>query len=690
MKYKVRITKSPTDGLDEMAYGGQSNYGLDLGRRNIYDNINNSPYESVSDTLGPVERDEANIEAERGETVVGDFDQDGMMEHHKIGGKRHSQGGTPLKVPERSFVFSDTRKMKMGGDEVAMFGKSPNGKKYTPAQLAKQYDLNKYKAILEDPNTDQLNKRTAQMMLNNNMMKLGQLALVQEGKKGFPQGIPDIAMPYIQTAMPELLQSLQGYEEEQEEMMMAYGGMLPKYQGDKRGSQVPLTLEEARKAAQLAKGKSIPGGYQKIGVEGNRTYYGKGSKSMVPGQMIIKVLPVGPNAQGSFGAGRPIPTGGKSSMTVDEILRNPGKYRTFHQQVQGAPEDEKRRAAEILIRKGIMPGRWTPPSQSTMTRTMTIPGPGTEKIEKDYIYTEEEGIQPGNPGIISETPYEGYGARPFFGTSMFVGPYREKFYAAPFNASIPQPTFYDPNRELAANAEQANITQGYLSTMGTPQSFMANVSAVQGKAAENAANIMGRYQNMNVGVANQFSPLQTDIMNKVMAYRADAADKLFYNKQQGNKAYRNSMRQWLNNMDKYRKNEYNTNTMTTLLNQTNPYYDMTWGPRSGNIRFRPGVNVADLITGSSSGSSSPGFSNDEVQQYLAAANDYKSKGLDSSVYLPLLKARYPRFFTTARTPSTRTNPLVPYNSSYLGALGLRGMIGSGPLGAAGIDEDYDY
>jgi hypothetical protein len=38
-----------------------------------------------------------------------DLDNDGMVEHAKIGGKRHSHGGTPLNVPDGSFVFSDYR-----------------------------------------------------------------------------------------------------------------------------------------------------------------------------------------------------------------------------------------------------------------------------------------------------------------------------------------------------------------------------------------------------------------------------------------------------------------------------------------------------------------------------------------------------------------------------------------------------
>jgi hypothetical protein len=151
------------------------------------------------------------------------MDGDGGLEHMKISGPRHSQGGVPLNVPEGSFVFSDTKKMKIKDPAIlAKFGKSMKKGGITPAQIAKQYDINKYKAVMEDPYADPLAKATAQLMVKNYESKLGQLALVQEGMKGFPGGIPQVA----QNAMP------------QEMAQAAYGGYLPEYQGIRGPSQV--------------------------------------------------------------------------------------------------------------------------------------------------------------------------------------------------------------------------------------------------------------------------------------------------------------------------------------------------------------------------------------------------------------------------------------------------------------------
>lgn len=220
-KYKVKIKKAC--GPEHMAYGGQANYGLDTTSAGI---PTGTSHEGYNTTLQPVNWDEANLEAERGEYVVGDIDGDGMHESATVGGKKHSEGGTPLNLKPGSFVYSDNKKMALAGPELDMFGKNGESKKkYTPATLAKQYDLNKYKAILQDKHADPMQKKTAELMLAANQKKLGQLAMVQESKKGFPTGMPQIAAP-----------------------QMAFGGYIPQA-GD--GMNMPFTAASFLPPAQL-------------------------------------------------------------------------------------------------------------------------------------------------------------------------------------------------------------------------------------------------------------------------------------------------------------------------------------------------------------------------------------------------------------------------------------------------------
>lgn len=152
---------------------------------------------SVRTSLGPVDRDMANIEAEGGETVF-ILNKDGLPAHYNITGARHHSGGVPMNVPPDSFVFSDTASMRIKDPKLQEeFGMPVSKKGYTPAEIAKKYDINKYRKILQDPDSDKLQIATAEQVIANFQLKLGKLALVQEAMKGYPGGIPLIAMPYM-------------------------------------------------------------------------------------------------------------------------------------------------------------------------------------------------------------------------------------------------------------------------------------------------------------------------------------------------------------------------------------------------------------------------------------------------------------------------------------------------------------
>jgi len=190
------------------------------------------PNIQVNSTLSPVPRDEANLEAEKGE-VAALPTKSGIPDTYKIGGKRHYEGGTPLNLPKDSFIYSDTPKMRIKDKVVlAQFGMPERKSGYTPAEIAKKYDVAPFKKILVDKNTDKLQKETAELMIANYNLKLAKLALVQESMKGFPQGIPLVAMPYIESMQIDPAEFVQmnpgqgdaGAQQEEAGSTMAYGG----------------------------------------------------------------------------------------------------------------------------------------------------------------------------------------------------------------------------------------------------------------------------------------------------------------------------------------------------------------------------------------------------------------------------------------------------------------------------------
>ena len=179
-------------------------------------------------TMGAVPREEANLEAEGGETLVGDLDGSTMPSFFNIKGPRHSAGGVPMNLPDDTFIFSDTASMKITDPKILkMFNKAPKKGGYTPAELSKVYDINKYRKILQDPESGKMEVKTAEMMIKNYVMKLGALAIAQESKKGFPQGIPVISKPYMEAnkiTEADLMPEVAKQQQQQQQMMQQQQG----------------------------------------------------------------------------------------------------------------------------------------------------------------------------------------------------------------------------------------------------------------------------------------------------------------------------------------------------------------------------------------------------------------------------------------------------------------------------------
>ena len=217
---KVRIKRLPQARTGYQVRGGLVNDVPSMGGAD-YNAYIGEPNMKVSKTLKAVPREEANLEAEGGETVIGNIDGSSMPSFYDIKGPRHTNGGVPLNLPDDSFIFSDTKSMIIKDPSILKMFNVKDKKSYTPAELSKKYDINKYRALLQDPNSDKIARKTAEMMIKNYTIKLGALALAQESKKGFPQGIPVIAKPYMEAmgiAEEDLIPKEEAPEQPQEQM----------------------------------------------------------------------------------------------------------------------------------------------------------------------------------------------------------------------------------------------------------------------------------------------------------------------------------------------------------------------------------------------------------------------------------------------------------------------------------------
>jgi hypothetical protein len=642
--YKVRVTNSPAN---EMAYGGQSNYGLDIGSRNVYTDQPETPYEGASGSLQPIDRDDANIEAEKNETALGDFTGDGILRHFKIGGKRHSEGGTPLNVPEGTFIFSDTAKMKIKDPQVLnFFGIKPKKGGITPAKIASgQYgNLNKFTAILEDPNRDDLAKKTAAINREGALKKLGMLAFYQESKKNFPQGIPDVARPYMPD---EVIASIEGEQQqgfespEQEEQMM----MPQARYGMARGGELPFELERYQSKGQVnvVKKTDIPRyeseGYKRI--PGTNTWEKKSK--------VLQQRDVIPGTPGSSAVTKTVP-GKKYVPNENAWWRSltPAQKAAHNAKVRQKIKTDPIYQDKVEIVKPAVAG-----TEPRCEEPGFVYNPSTQKCEKpdetlDRITYNEDGTINKQKARSSRGVLDNYLMYP--PPNIYFPDY------AQLEANIPEPTFYDPTRELAEQASTRNTMARYASQLD-PQAYSARANALQAQGAEQAANTMGRYQNLNVGVANQFAPMQSDIANKLAEYRANRYNQLMTGNTVAKQQYDNSMREYINYINTLGQFQKKENMMRNMINAVNPYFNVDV---DGNVDLRPGYNPYDYITGGNSTGTAGGASGSaDIEAEIA-----RLKGLYPSydaATLRMILERNPKF---ANKTTSRVNPAAAFIGQY--------------------------
>lgn len=166
--------------------------------------VHNTTGEPATEVRGTVERDDKNpnIEAEGGETIL-DPNVGGLPAHFNINGPSHAEGGVPMRATEDSFIFSKFLKMPKDLAEYFGFANPKKGKsktsKYSFADAAKRHGgvINKAREVMADPRSTKEDIDTAELNIKNAIDKLGQISLAQEASKGYEDGVPALAMPYL-------------------------------------------------------------------------------------------------------------------------------------------------------------------------------------------------------------------------------------------------------------------------------------------------------------------------------------------------------------------------------------------------------------------------------------------------------------------------------------------------------------
>ena len=156
---------------------------------------------------------------------------------------------------------------------------------------------------------------------------------------------------------------------------------------------------------------------------------------------------------------------------------------------------------------------------------------------------------------------------------------------------LPEATFYDPTRELAANTEMANMALQNSAAFTSPQQQAAANSVAQGQMAKSAADVLGRYNNLNVGVANQLSKEQTNIMNVASQNKANLDTQLWDKYTIANQQFDNANAQARQNIRQSYIDAITNRANTANLNSLYPQYAVD--PSRGGFAYFKNPRAVD-------------------------------------------------------------------------------------------------
>lgn len=560
-KVKVKITQIP-----KAKYGLSSFLGYNP---NYYQDGTTGNFNSTKQSLSSVPREEANLEAEGGETAYGDINFDGIPEHYNIKGPKHSQGGVPLNLPEGSFIFSDTKDMKIKNPDILKKFELGGKKGYTPAQIAKKYNINKYREILQDPNSDKTSRETAELMIKNYNEKLGALALVQESMKGFPQGVPETAMSYLETNEidPNLFNPQEQVYPTTPELM--YGGLLKFPDG-----------------GPVVKGKTGNVTAQKVD-----QLPGKGTKTKTESGQDAEIVYTS-GAERTYKGGKAIKGSGKkpSPNWLPSLCNRLMKGATISQLVKeghGSTSELSKLLADCVQKAEE---KFTEKEEAYYVDPQTqevVEGQPQETKEPET--KTQQTIQPTEPEY--QPAYETYDT-PWWTPDVvnYLGAigdmYKTKKYtpwAPRFEPEIPDVAYLDPTRELAQQSEQANIVTQGLSQFAGPQTLSSRASSIQGTGAEQAANTLSRYNNANVQIGNAFEGQKANILNNAAQVNQQLQDGLYDQYTTLNQQFDNTQAAKRENIRKYFGAGFKNASETAALNAMYPQYNTD--PITGTVVF---------------------------------------------------------------------------------------------------------
>lgn len=526
----------------------------------------------------------SNVEIEGGEVVL----QPDLSALFKAKGKRHAQGGMDVLLKPDSFVFSDYKELEIDEDEAEDFELKEGG---TPAKtLKKNVDIKHYNTLvqnIDNPYKDDLAKKSSARMLEKYIKMLGNIAYLQENKKGFPQGLPDFS---IGTA-PMENEELEDQMDENKQYMKA-GGMTKnpyaKYGLLYSDSDCPcgrdangkcLPCDDKTKWEPYKKNAKVigtnPSGYNEVySDETGRLYQGYAPSSYsvprgIPGGSMNDAWKK--KIQSMIDAG----------ATLDDLVKQKhGTKQGLTSMFDWSKSTTGKDDFVFVPKVKMQPSGWYNDKTGAHYRIpdnmrgeleqevkQEVSGPTVEKQE----YTPQ-GVKRADWQF---TPWQKLSQA--YNWGQYAGVQRYMPFRSRYNATYVDPALVNPEQTIG---DIKGLSSQQLSQLNTLSPILRNAQAAQlfGSVQSQIPGIRSQYDNQNAQILNQTRQYNNQVKNNESLVNMGNDQQYYTQAVEGRKNFENmrtyTANQAMNNV--MRDAETNQKLAYNLLTQNNPAYNFDW------------------------------------------------------------------------------------------------------------------
>lgn len=495
----------------------------------------------------------SNVEIEGDEIVL----QPDMSALFKALGKKHSKGGMDVLLKPNAFVFSDYDELKISPKEHELFELKEGG---TPAQtLKKNVNLKHYNTmveILDNPFKDDLSKKSATKMLEKYISTLGNIAYIQEQKKGFPTGVPEFALGTAPVYDKDLKMNIDANKQ----YMKAGGPVNPKLQlgaqigtgivrQDRYIGQRPPYPDQWTNYMDKTQGKQ----YNAPNWINPNTFYS------TPGLIdYMKTLDKQKGVDWDMNKADDAVWGWRHEAARQKFFPN------------GAPVNN---TPDVTSQFKCPDGQYW---NSIMGKCMPLTPPANKPFDKGPDVGQVNGVPQGSKVAGWEfTPFQKLSQ--LYNWGQYANVKRYMPYRSRYNATYVDPALVNPEQTIGDVKGVGNQQIQALNTLN-PILRNAQAQANFGNVLGSIPGIRSQYDNQNAQIINQSRMYNNQVKNNESMVNM-GNDQQYYQQAIAGRTNYDNMKQFLSNQamnNTMRDVETNQKLAYNLLTQNNPAYNFNW------------------------------------------------------------------------------------------------------------------